>query len=55
MDGVEDVVFTNLKINDLHEKSKRGSDLCSDYWDEDFTSFTGKGHFLQLPPYHTLL
>lgn len=51
MDGVEDVVFRKLKINDLHESSKRGSDLCSDYWDEDFTSFTGKGHFLQNTPY----
>jgi len=51
MDGVEDVVFTNLKINDLHEKSERGSDLCSEYWDEDFTSFRGMGHFIQNTPY----
>ena len=51
MDGVEDVVFTNLKINDLHEKSERGSELCSEYWDEDFTSFRGMGHFLQNTPY----
>jgi len=51
MDGVEDVVFRDLKISDLHEQSQRGSDLCGEYWDEGFTRFIGKGNTLQNAPY----
>jgi len=51
MDGVENVVFKNLEIYDLHEKSDLGSELCGDYWDCDPLAFTGQGHFLQNSPY----
>lgn len=51
MDGVENVVFNGLTITDLHEQSKRGSDLCGEYWDETFTNFMGMGNTLQNAPY----
>merc|ERR1719334_1048443 len=51
MDGVDNVVFNGLSITDLHEQSKRGSDLCGEYWDEGFARFTGKGNTLQNDPY----
>merc|ERR1719242_1631775 len=42
MDGVENVVFKDLEIYDLHEKSDLGSELCGDYWDCDPLAFTGQ-------------
>merc|ERR1719361_1728224 len=53
MDGVEDVVFKDLSITDIHEQGHIGSDLCGDYWDDDaeFRSFFGGGNTLQNTPY----
>jgi len=51
MDGVENVVFKNLEIYDLHEKAELGSELCGEYWDVLPLAFTGTGHFLQNSPY----
>jgi len=51
MDGTENVHFKNLMISDLVEHSELGSDVCGEYWDEDFHGFSGKGHFLQNAPY----
>ncbi len=51
MDGVEDVTFRDLTITDLHEESKRGSELCGEYWDETFSNFQGLGNTLQNAPY----
>merc|ERR550525_106468 len=51
MDGVEDVTFRDLTISNLHEESAKGSNLCSDYWDEPYNRFFGKGNTLQNAPY----
>jgi len=51
MDGVDNAVFNGLTITDLHEQSKRGSDLCGEYWDDGFATFYGKGNTLQNSPY----
>ena len=51
MDGVEDVVFSDLQIYDLAEYSDLGSELCGPYWDEKHDKFDGGGHFLQNAPY----
>jgi len=51
MDGVENVVFKNLEIYDLHEKAELGSEVCGEYWDVSPLAFTGTGHFLQNSPY----
>ena len=51
MDGVENVVFKNLEIYDLHEMGDLGSEVCGDYWDPEPLTFTGQGHFNQNSPY----
>jgi len=51
MDGADNVHFDNLEISDLVEYSELGSNVCGEYWDEDFHGFGGKGHFLQNAPY----
>jgi len=51
MDGTDNVHFDNLEISDLVEYSELGSNVCGEYWDEDFHGFGGKGHFLQNAPY----
>ena len=51
MDGVNGIQYNNLKIHHLYEKSKLGSDKCSEYWDGNMQKFYGTGHFLQNAPY----
>merc|ERR1719361_1674803 len=53
MDGVEDVVFSDLHIADIHESGDLGSELCGDYWDGNYKVFHGHGNTLQNPPYLT--
>ena len=44
MDGVENVALIGLDIYNLYESASSGSDLCGEYWNEDFSSFIGGGH-----------
>lgn len=51
MDGVERVTFRDLTIHDVHEHGELGSDLCGEYWNEEWLSFNGQGNPLQNAPY----
>merc|ERR1719385_321763 len=51
MDGVENVAFRGLDVYNLYESASSGSDLCGEYWNEDFSSFLGGGHPFESAPY----
>jgi len=51
MDGAERVEFKGLDVYNLYESAASGSELCGEYWDEDFSRMEGGGNVHQRAPY----